>query len=98
METAVITSHTAAQTKKRAKSPKYLFAREEAKNLLGDYAFSLIDEARKSDANLDEVLDRLDAEGVNTDFFEDAVLGRMMEDAYNSERVSMEEVFRILRR
>ena len=52
METAVITSHTAAQTKKRAKSPKYLFAREEAKNLLGDYAFSLIDEARKSDENL----------------------------------------------
>ena len=80
------------------KPPEYLFTRAEAKSLLGEYAFSMIDEARKSGADLDEVLDRLDAEGINTDDFEDAVLGRMMEESHTGEYVSEEQVMKSLRR
>jgi len=99
MQTATVTPAAIPLTHKRVKSPaKHLFTREEAKELLGEYAFSLIDEAKQSGKDLDEVLYRLDAENIDTETFEDAALGRMMEEAYNSERVSMEEVFEVLRR
>ena len=83
MEKVAATPKTASRTNKRDKSPKYLLTREEAKELLGEYAFSLIDEA-KTDDELEMVLDRLDAEGVDTETYEDAVMVRMMEESRNS--------------
>ena len=87
-----------ARTKKRTETPaKYLFTRTEAKEMLGEYAFSLIDEAKKSDADLDEVLDRLDSENIDTETFEDAALVRMMEESLSGESVSLDEVMSFLR-
>ena len=97
METAVMQPRKKRYTPKFAKEPKYLFTRQEAKSLLGEYAFSLIDQARNSDADLDEVLDWLDSEGVNTEDFEDAALGRIMETRRTGEYVSEEEVMNFLR-
>ena len=98
METAVVTPRTASKAPKCAKSPKYLLTRDEAKDFLGEYAFSLIDEARESDAKLEKVLDRLDAEGVDTETFEDAALVRMMEEGRTGKYVSLEQLRRSLRR
>ena len=100
MQTATAPIPTAPRTaKKRAESAdKYLFTRDETKELLGEYAFSVIDEAKKSGKDLDDVLDRLDAENVDTETFEDAALGRMMEEALKSPRVSREQVMKSLRR
>jgi len=99
MQTATVTPIAMPRTKKRVKSPaKHLFTRDEAKELLGEYAFSLIDEAKQSGKDLDEVLDRLDAENIDTETFEDAVLVRMMEEAQKSPRVSREQVMKSLRR
>jgi hypothetical protein len=97
MEAAVITSHQMSYTSRRDKSPLHLFSRDEAKNMLGDYAFSLIDKARNSDTALDEALDRLDAEGINTEDFEDAALGRLMEEGLTGEYISEEEFLKFLR-
>ena len=97
METAVIAPRASSTAPKRAKQPKYLLTRDEAKDLLGEYAFSLIDEARESDAKLEKVLDRLDVEGVDTETFEDAAFGRMMDEGLNNEFISDEEIFKFLR-
>ena len=99
METAIATPRPlrTPSSKRRSKAPEHLFSREEAKDLLGEYAFSLIDEARNNDAELEAVLDRLDDEGVDTETFEDAAFGRMMDEGFNSEFISEEEFFSFLR-
>ena len=101
MQTATITTPAMARIKKRTQKQTetpadYLFTRGEAKELLGDYAFSLIDEAKKTGAGLDEVLDRLDSENADTETFEDAALGRMMDEGLTGESVSFEEIMKIL--
>ena len=98
MQTATVTPAAMSPVRKRAKSKadKYLFTRDEAKSLLGEYAFSQIDEARKTGKDLDEVLERLDAENVDTETFEDAALVCLMEEALTGEFVSFEEIMKIL--
>ena len=99
METAAATPkpRRSPSTKRPDKSPEYLLTRDEAKELLGEYAFSLIDEA-KTDDELENVLDKLDAEGVDTETYEDAVFVRMMEESRNSGFVSREQVMKSLNR
>ena len=98
MQTATATIPTAPRTsRKRAESDdKYLFTRAEAKELLGEYAFSLIDEAKKSGKDLDVVLDRLDAENIDTETFEDTALGQLIEEGLTGEYISEEEFFKFL--
>ena len=98
METAVIAPRASSTAPKRTKQPKYLLTRDETKDLLGEYAFSLVDKARESDAELEKVLDRLDAEGVDTETFEDAVMVKMMQEAQKGEYVSWDQVMKSLRR
>ena len=98
MQTATVTTPSIARTQKRAETPvEFLFSRSEAKELLGEYAFSLIDEAKKTGAGLDEVLDLLDSENIDTETFEDAALGRLIEEATDDESVSMDEIMHFLR-
>ena len=97
METST-TARTASPAPRRTRKQKYLLSREEAKDLLGEYAFTLIDEARSSDAELEKTLARLDAEGVDTETFEDAAFVRMMEEGRTGKYVSWEQVMKSLRR
>ena len=101
MQTATVTTPSIPLTKKRAQKQtetpaNYLFSRSEAKELLGEYAFSLIDEAKKTGADLDEVLNRLDSENIDTETFEDAAIVRMMEEGLTGEFVGFEEIMKIL--
>ena len=99
MQTVASTVPTAPRTSgnRAISDDKYLFTRDQARELLGEYAFSLIDESKKSGKDLDDVLERLDAENVDTETFEDAALGRLMEEALKSPRVSREQVMKSLR-
>ena len=97
MDTATITTSNAPYISQRSKPSVNLMSRTEAKNLLGEYAFSLIDEARKSGKDLDEVLERLDAENINTEDFEDVAFGLLMEEGLTGEYISEEEFFKLLR-
>jgi len=98
MQTATATPVAVLNKPKRAKKPEILMSREESKSLLGEYAFSLVDEARSSDSELEKTLARLDAEGVDTETFEDAAFGRMMDEGRTGKYVSWEHVMKSLRR
>jgi hypothetical protein len=106
METVVVeprnrrlTPSTPVNITKDVKKSAKPISRSEAKELLGEYAFSLIDAAIKAGGdNLYAVLEHLDEKNISTEDFEDAVLAFLIKESISSPSVSREEVMKALGR